>query len=109
MCDGRVSKINKKLLKLSKQNVKKLAADDNDLDEDIEDNEESEVSSLSPESFDEQWSIPPFMHLNRKGMQKVYEVSQNGLEQQRTKPTKAQLVARKGLTYKLLKFSGNPA
>lgn len=37
------------------------------------------------------------------------KVSQDGLGLQQTRPTKAQLAAKDGLTYKLPKFSGKPA
>ncbi|XP_065094567.1 uncharacterized protein LOC135715082 [Ochlerotatus camptorhynchus] len=91
-------KYNKNQLKLSKENVKKLLDDDEYTDEqddeetddeDDQDDDESDDTSLSEASLEEEIVKP----------KKVKRIG----------PTKAQLAARKGLTYKLPKFSGNPA
>ncbi|XP_062538908.1 uncharacterized protein LOC134207201 [Armigeres subalbatus] len=114
---------NRKVLELTKENVKRLEEDDDDdSDEDDEDVDESESSEEDNGKYDESDGEK---QLNKRATvatkesakagalqssrRMVDNVSQDGLGQQQVRPTKAQLAARKGLTYKLPKFSGKPA
>ncbi|XP_062553708.1 uncharacterized protein LOC134218650 [Armigeres subalbatus] len=104
---GTSSKTQQNVLKLTQKNVKMLAEDDEDTeeeDEDTDEEEEAESSSRSSES-----SLEKGAKRRDSRKKRVVKGSQVGLGQQQTGPTKAQLAARKGLTYKLPKFSGKPA
>ncbi|XP_062704770.1 uncharacterized protein LOC134287082 [Aedes albopictus] len=106
---GPSGKINKNVLKLRKANVKKLTRDYESTDGGDEDDEISDDSDLSTQSSDSSMEARARKSVPRKTCKKVGSVSQNGLGKQQTGPTKAQLAARMGLTYKLPKFSGKPA
>ncbi|XP_062711976.1 uncharacterized protein LOC115267455 [Aedes albopictus] len=101
---GHSGKVDQNVLKLSKANVRKLAQSYESSEEDEEDDDsgDSDLQSQSSDSSMERKA-------KLKTYKKVGSVSQDGLGQQQTGPTKAQLAARKGLTYKLPKFSGKPA
>ncbi|XP_062539012.1 uncharacterized protein LOC134207306 [Armigeres subalbatus] len=106
---GSSSKIKQNVLKLTQENVKMLAEDDEDTEEEDDDadgEEEVESSSRSSESSLEKGAK---WRDSRKIRKRVVKESQVWLGQQQTGPTKAQLAARKRLTYKLPKFSGKPA
>ncbi|XP_062537709.1 uncharacterized protein LOC134206043 [Armigeres subalbatus] len=112
----------RKVLELTKENVKRLEEDDDDSDEDDEDVDECESSEEEKGKYDES---DGGKRLNKRATvatkesakagalqssrRMVDNVSQDGQGQQQVRPTKAQLAARKGLTYKLPKFSGKPA
>ncbi|XP_062542484.1 uncharacterized protein LOC134210455 [Armigeres subalbatus] len=101
---GTSSKTQQNVLKLTQKNVKMLAEDDEDTeeeDEDTDEEEEAESSSRSSES-----SLEKGAKRRDSRKKRVVKGSQVGLGQQQTGPTKAQLAARKGLTYKPPKFSG---
>ncbi|XP_062710672.1 uncharacterized protein LOC134288807 [Aedes albopictus] len=97
-------KINPNVLKLSKEKERKQTRGYGSTDEEDEDeySDDSDLQSQSSVSSMERKT-------KRKMRNKVGSLSQNGLGQQQTGPTKAQLAARMGLTYKLPKFSGKPA
>ncbi|XP_062707805.1 uncharacterized protein LOC134288096 [Aedes albopictus] len=97
-------KINPNVLKLSKEKERKQTRGYDSTDEEDEDeySDDSDLQSQSSVSSMERKT-------KRKMRNKVGSLSQNGLGQQQTGPTKAQLAARMGLTYKLPKFSGKPA
>ncbi|XP_062705239.1 uncharacterized protein LOC134287427 [Aedes albopictus] len=97
-------KINPNVLKLSKEKERKQTRGYDSTDEEDEDDysDDSDLQSQSSVSSMERKTT-------RKMRNKVGSLSQNGLGQQQTRPTKAQLAARMGLTYKLPKFSGKPA
>ncbi|XP_062709442.1 uncharacterized protein LOC134288477 [Aedes albopictus] len=97
-------KINPNVLKLSKEKERKQTRGYDSTDEEDED-EYSDDSDLQSQS-----SVSSMDRKTKRKMRnKVGSLSQNGLGQQQTGPTKAQLAARMGLTYKLPKFSGKPA
>ncbi|XP_062702122.1 uncharacterized protein LOC134285435 [Aedes albopictus] len=102
-------KINKNVLKRGKANVKKPTRDYESTDGEDEGDESSDDSDLSTQSSDSPMEARARKSVPRKTCKKVGSVSQNGLGKQQTGPTKAQLAARMGLTYKLPKFSGKPA
>ncbi|XP_062708301.1 uncharacterized protein LOC134288217 [Aedes albopictus] len=106
---GPSGKVNPNVLKLRKANVKKRTRDYESTDEEDEDDENSDDSDLSTQSSDSSMEARARKSVPRKTCKKVVSVSQNGLGKQQTGPTKAQLAARMGLTYKLPKFSGKPA
>ncbi|XP_062713145.1 uncharacterized protein LOC134284014 [Aedes albopictus] len=106
---GPSGKVNPNVLKLRKANVKKRTRDYESTDEEDEDDENSDDSDLSTQSSDSSMEARARKSAPRKTCKKVGSVSQNGLGKQQTGPTKAQLAARMGLTYKLPKFSGKPA
>ncbi|XP_062535635.1 uncharacterized protein LOC134204849 [Armigeres subalbatus] len=102
---GNSSKIQQNVWKLTQKHVKMLEGDDEDNEEEDEDADkegETESSSRSSEKGAKS-------HNSRKIRKLLVKVSQDGLGLQQTRPTKAQLAARNGLTCKLPKFSGKPA
>ncbi|XP_053699180.1 uncharacterized protein LOC128746160 [Sabethes cyaneus] len=105
-----------KSLKLTKANVKKLAeefenggAGGADSEEDGEqsetEDEEDADSEEDDEEEDEEFEVSSPSMKSKPGKKK----SGKEMSQKRVGPTKAQLAARKGLTFKLPKFSGKPS
>ncbi|XP_062701927.1 uncharacterized protein LOC134285360 [Aedes albopictus] len=101
---GFSGKIDEKVLKLSKANVRKLTQSYKSSEED-EEEDDSGDSDLQSQSLDSSMQRKAKL----KASKKVAITSQDGLGQRQTVPSKAQLAARKGLTYQLPKFSGKPA
>ncbi|XP_065077560.1 uncharacterized protein LOC135700833 [Ochlerotatus camptorhynchus] len=110
---GPSGKESKKPLKLTKENLKLLAGDNDDTeDDDEEDDDEDDSKEDDTRSEDSKVASkhtePSVKSISQK-VKKLEERSQNGLGHKQVGPTKAQLAARKGLTFKLPKFSGKPA
>lgn len=111
-------KINKNVLKLTKANLKRLAEDtdeDTDEDEDKEDEDDCDdpVDAGKKNQSSKQSPVCSRLGMERNSVSSIRShvdsVSQDGLGHRQVGPTKAQLAARKGLTFKLPKFSGKPA
>ncbi|XP_062711270.1 uncharacterized protein LOC134289451 [Aedes albopictus] len=105
---GPSGKVNLSVLQLSKENIRKPTRDKESTDEEDEDDENSGNSDRFTRSSASSMEVRSRKMAPTKMREKVGSVSQNRLGQQQTGPTKAQLAARKGLTYNLPKFSGNP-
>ncbi|XP_062704792.1 uncharacterized protein LOC109426472 [Aedes albopictus] len=102
-------KSNQNALKLMKANIMESVEDDEGTEGKSEVDEYCENSDRHSQSSDSSMGEKVKKNVSLRNWKQVNSGSQNGLGQQQPRPTKAQLAARQGLTYKLPKFSGKPA